>query len=261
MWERWIALHEGNDTDHIVYRCPTTHNGAERRKQLELVERVSRPRHAHLLPIEAYCFDETESLCLVCPYTGNQEGLVSIGHLLACRSGPLDTTEVSRCVTHLLEAIMEARRHGVWVTDLDPARILIDRRGSVMYELYGLVNPKLGVTEPGPVSDEIRSVAEIAAWLLTGIEPRLAPVSVTGIAGRTAKGWDNWITLATDPLGGFDTIEDAYSAMPSQTGTVARPTTSTAPERVASPIEVIIRRFKREAHAEAGTANPRQPRR
>ncbi|MFK7883628.1 MAG: hypothetical protein AB8F26_05525 [Phycisphaerales bacterium] len=247
-WQRWIALHEGNDTDHIVYRNPAAANSADRRRLLPLVEKISRPRHAHLLPIEAYSFDDSGSLCLVSPYTGNQEGLVSIGHLLSCRSGRLEVGEVARCVEHLLEAIAEARRCGVWVSQLDPARVLIDRRGSVIYELYGLVNPKIAEHPPGPVADEIRSVAEIAAWLLTGIEPGLATVSVARVAGRTARGWDAWVSTAVDPLGGFDSIEDAYASMPTRLGGSMHPQ-ATTPDRASSPISVMIKRFRRDPAA------------
>jgi len=252
-WERWIALHEQNDTDHVVYRHAQSLDAYERRRILEIVAKVSRPNHPHLLPIDAYSFDETGHLCLVSNYTGNQEGLVPIAHLLARRSGRLEVPEVARCVEHLLEAIAHARTHGVWVETIDPDRVLIDRRGSVLYELYGLVNPRVCENVPGPVADEIRAIAEIAAWLLTGIEPRVAPVSVTKVAGRQAKAWESWIAAAIDPLGGFERIEDALSAMPTRDGP---PISTGAPQdaRGPAPLNAVMRRFRRETNGHKNQA-------
>ncbi len=243
-WERWIALHEHADTDHVVYRYDGRVDAHERRRLLEVVAKVSRPRHPHLLPIEAYSFDEFGHLCLVSPYTGNQEGLVPIGHLMARRSGRLEIPEVARCVEHLLEAIAHARSHGVWVESIDPERVIIDRRGSVLYELYGIVNPRICDPVPGPVSDEIRAIAEVAAWLLTGVEPSLAPVSVTKIAGRQAKAWEVWIAAAVDPLGGFERIDDALAALPGRHAP-AQPK-GASNEVVSTPINAVMRRFRRE---------------
>lgn len=246
-WERWIALHEHADTDHVVYRYAHRVDAFERRRLLEIVAKVSRPRHPHLVPIEAYSFDDEGHLCLVSPYTGNQEGLVPIAQLLARRSGRLEVAEVARCVEHLLEAIAHARSMGVWVESIDPDRVIIDRRGSVMYELYGLVNPRVCDPVPGPVADEIRAIAEIAAWLLTGVEPRIAPVSVAKIAGRQAKAWEQWIGTAVDPLAGFERVEDALSALPGRDGPPA-PRGPNA-ERVPTPINAVIRRFRRDTSA------------
>ncbi|MEM9373433.1 MAG: hypothetical protein AAGA55_07300 [Planctomycetota bacterium] len=244
-WERWIALHEGNDTDHVVYRHAPAPGSFDRRRILDVVARVSRPRHPHLLPIDAYSFDEVGHLCLVSPYPGNQEGLVPIAQLLARRSGRLEVAEVARCVEHLLDAIAHARSRGVWVQSIDPDRVLIDRRGSVLYELYGLVNPRVCDPNPGPVCDEIRAIGEIAAWLLTGIEPRVAPVSVAKVAGRQAKPWEAWIAAAVDPLGGFERIEDALDALPGRTAVM--PPRDLVADGAPKPISVVMRRFRRDS--------------
>jgi hypothetical protein len=253
-WERWIALHERDDTDHVVYRHARSLDAFERRRMLQIVSKVSRPKHPHLLPINAYSFDETDRLCLVSPYTGNQEGLVPIKHLLARRSGRLEVPEVARCVEHLLEGIACARSHGVWVDEIDPDRVLIDRRGSVIYELYGIVNPRLCDPIAGPVSDEIRAIAQIAAWLLTGVEPSIAPVSVTKVAGRQAKAWDAWISAAIDPLGGFERIDDAIASMPSRDGVTPLPQ-SKPDVRVSAPLNAVMRRFRRDTNGRSVLPN------
>ncbi len=253
-WERWIALHELNDTDHVVYRHAALHDAGERRRLVDQVARLSRPKHPHLLPVEAYSFDEQGRMCLVAPYTGNQEGLVTVANLLARKNGRLEVPEVARVVEHLLDAIATARAHGLSGARIDSARVLIDRRGSVQYELFGLLGRE-GVSTPE--SEDIRAVAMLAAWLLTGVEPHIATVSVSRVAGRASRGWDAWITAAGDPLDGFETIAEALAAMPTRGGVLPAKAVAMPAERSPGAIGAVIRRFRRAAPAEARPSDDR----
>lgn len=213
-WERFIALHERDDTDHVVYRHPALHEPSERRRLLAMVEPLAAVRHAHLLQVASYSFDEQDRLCLVTPYTGNQEGLVTLADLVQRRSGRLDVTETARCVEHLLEAVVAARAAGLNGGPVEPERILVDRRGSVHIELYGLPGADRVFRGVCTGADEVRAIGAMAVWLLTGLRQDVAPVAVARIAGRGAKAWEPWLEAATDPINGFEAPAEALSALP-----------------------------------------------
>lgn len=250
-WERFIALHERADTDHLVYRHPAVHDASERRRLLASIEPMAGITHPHLLEVSAYSFDEQDRLCLVTPYTGNQEGLVTLSDLVERRSGRLEAPEVARCVEHLLEAVSAARGAGLTGGPIEPERVQVDRRGSVRIELYGL--PGADRINRGfcTAADEVRAIAAMAAWLLTGLRQDVAPSGIARIAGRGAKAWEPWLEAALDPMEGFESPEEALAALPNRA----------APDRVGVPPVVVVptatarftgvlRRFRR-AHGEA----------
>lgn len=244
-WDRWIALHELDDTDHVIYRRSVPNDANERRRAVATVDRLARVRNPHLLPVDAFSFDESGRIAFVTPYTGNQEGLLTIGDLLARRNGRLDLSEVERCVGHLLEAIAAGRSAGLAESGLDRGRILVDRRGSVLYEVYGLTGGAHDERGVIPESDEVRLAAQFAAWVLTGIDPAMAQVSVSRIAGRAARGWDAWISAATDPLEGFETVRDAIAALPTGPMWPGVPSELAQP-RKPSAFGAVVRRFRRD---------------
>ncbi len=242
-WERFIALHEGNDTDHLVYRHPPLHDGAERRRLLALIAPVATVRHPHLLEVTAYSLDEQDRLCLVTPYTGNQEGLVTLADLVERKNGRLEVAEVARCVEHLLSAIAEARRGGLADGPIDADRVQVDRRGSVRIELYGLPAADRRFRGVCTAADEVRAIAEMAVWLLTGLRQDVAPVGIARIAGRGARAWEPWLQAALDPLGGFETPEEALAALPTRSDDVPIPEVVVTPH--ATRLAGVLRRFRR----------------
>jgi hypothetical protein len=246
-WERYIALHEREDTDHLIYRHPALHEAAERRRLMASIAPLTGLRHPHLIEVSAYSFDEQDRMCLVTPYTGNQEGLVTLADLVARKSGRMEVPEVALCVEHLLEAIAAARGAGLIDGQLDANRVQIDRRGSVRIELYGL--PRADRQDPGVCngSDEVRAVAELAIWLLTGISQDIAPSGVGRLAGRAARAWEPWLETAMDPLQGFDSPDEALACLPTRTG---RTEDHAPPEVVVLPaagsrLAGVLRRFRR----------------
>lgn len=245
-WERWLALHEIADTDHVVYRHPAVHDAAERRRLLAQVAPLASVRHPHLLEIEAYSFDDAGRLCMVTTYTGNQEGLVTLEDLSQRRSGRLDATEVARCVEHLLEGVDAGRRAGLSHGRIDPERVLVDRRGSLRVELFGL--PRADAIPAGNPSenDEVRSVAELAVWLLTGLPFDLAPASLSRIAGKSVRGLEAWIRAAIDPIDGYDSAAAALGDLPARTD-IAVPFAQPTSVRPKAGFSTVLRRFRREA--------------
>lgn len=244
-WERFIALHERADTDHLVYRHAAVHDASERRRLLASIEPVAGVRHPHLLEISAYSFDEQDRLCLVTPYTGNQEGLVTLADLVERRNGRLESTEVARCVEHLLEAVAAARVAGLSGGPVEPERVQVDRRGSVRIELYGLPGADRINRGVCTGADEVRAIAAMAAWLLTGLRQDVAPSHIARIAGRGARAWEPWLEAALDPLEGFESPAEALAALPTRAATDrATPPVVVVPNATAR-LTGVLRRFRR----------------
>ena len=253
-WERYIALHEQDDTDHLIYRHPALRDGPDRRRLLEAVRPMCAVDHAHLLGVTAYSFDQQERLCLVTPYTGNQEGLVTLSDLVERRSGRLEVPEVARCVEHLLGAVAAARAAGISGGPVQAERVQVDRRGSLRIELYGL--PSADRVRRGICTgaDEVRAIGGLAVWLLTGIRHEVPPSAVARIAGRSARGWENWLEVALDAVGGFESPEEALAALPGREGLAGEP----MPEPVIRPgasvrFAAMVRRFRKASASESRT--------
>ncbi len=248
-WERFIALDERFDTDHLIYRHPALPEAADRRRLMAAVAPMASLRHPHLTELTAYSFDEQDRLCLVTAYTGNQEGLVTLADLVERKNGRMEVPEVALCVEHLLTAVSAARRAGLSDAPLGPERIQIDRRGAVRIELYGLPRADRRVEGVCTASDEVRAIAEMAVWLLTGIRQDIAISGVGRLAGRAARAWEPWLEAALDPLQGFDSPDEALAVLPSRP---ARSDEAPAPEIVVPPavgsrIAGVLRHFRRPA--------------
>lgn len=243
-WERSIALHERDDTDHLVYRHPAV-DGSERRRLLAAIEPVAGVRHPHLLEISAYSLDEQDRLCLVTPYTGNQEGLLTLADLVRRKSGRLEVPEAARCVQHLLEGVAAARAAGLSGGPVEADRVQVDRRGSLRIELYGLPPADRRVRGVCTAADEVRAIAALAVWLLTGLQQDVAPTRISRIAGRQARNWEPWLEAALDPLGGFESPAEALDALPTRDREVVD-----VPQVVVTPAATgrfadMLRRFRR----------------
>ena len=245
-WERFIALHERDDTDHLIYRHPALPEASERRRLLGSIQPLASVRHPHLLEVTAYSLDELDRLCLITPYTGNQEGLVTLSDLVERRSGRLETSEVGRCIEQLLMAVHAAHSSGVRGDPIEPERVQVDRRGSLWIELYGLPAADRVTRGFSTVSDEVRAIASLAVWLLTGLRQDIAPERIARIAGRSARPWEPWIEAALDPMRGFDSVTDAIEALPCREridppGVPQVVVSATAPRKFAD----ILRRFRK----------------
>lgn len=213
--ERWVVLDEQSNTNHMLYRFAPSHDASARRL-FSAVQEMSAVRHTHLLRIESLSFDSQERLCVITPYTGNQDGLVTLGDLLIQRDGKLEPAEAIRCLTHLLEASNAAADAGLDHGPLDTQEILVDRYGSVHIELYGLrsaLNPK--GTRADRITDEVHSIVKIGYRMLVGLEPvaedRIAP---TRVVRKLDRLWDRWFAIGLDPIDGFASAEEALRMLP-----------------------------------------------
>ncbi|MCL4740638.1 MAG: hypothetical protein KJZ54_00380 [Phycisphaerales bacterium] len=215
--ERWLSLHERNQTSHTLHRFPPSHDKAEQRRLLEAFETLSAFRHAHVLPIGEFSFAGDGRGWLVTPYTGNQEGLVTLADVLEAKGGQLGPYEAERAAAHLLEAFEAAHAVGLHHGPLSIDEVLVDRHGRVMVELFGLARRLEGLERGNAelIRDEIGSVAQLAYRLVTGLsadEPRIAAGRLNR---RLPRAWDEWLEAGLDPSGGFESASSALAALPS----------------------------------------------
>lgn len=246
--ERWLALDERDNSTHVLHRFDLGGDRlggdrAERRRFLAAIEEASALRHPHLLAVKTFSMGTGVSAgaaWVVTPYTGSQEGLLTLSQLVRSKGGSLSPVEAERAVEQLLEAMTYAhaadRHHG----PLSAEEVLVDRRGSLAIEMYGLRRRLAGFSSGNAelVRDEVRSVVELAYRLLTGLpadEPRIP-------AGRLVRKldprWDEWLEMGLDPTGGFATAFEALQALPSRAREFDRR------ERV-GPVRVVLSRFRR----------------
>jgi len=213
--ERWVVLDEQSNTNHLLYRFAPTHDASARRL-FGAVQAMSALRHPHLLRIESLSFDGQERLCVITPYTGNQDGLVTLGDLLERRDGKLEPAEAIRCLTHLLEASDAAASAGMAHGPVDTQEILVDRFGSAQIELYGLRNAfDPSGSHADRVTDEVHSLVKIGYRMLVGLEPGTDDrISPTRVIRKLDKLWDRWFAIGLDPIDGFVSADEALRMLP-----------------------------------------------
>lgn len=222
--ERWLALHERDHSSHVVHRFPRLHDRASHRRFLSAVEGVADLKHPHVVGVEEFSICSHGRGTLVTQYTGNQDGLVTLPMLLESKSGRLGPNETDRAITHLLEALDYGCQRGVANGPVQFDQVLVDRHGRVLVELFGLARRLRGLdSAPSAelVRDEVRSVAEIAYHLLTGMcaeEPRIA---ASRLVKRLSPEWEAWLERGLDGVSGFETAAEAIDALPSNRREVA----------------------------------------
>ena len=216
---RWLAQHERDQTNHVLYEFDRLEDRGHRRRFLSAVERLIGVRHPHLLGIDQFSLCDQGSGYLVTPFTGDQDGLLLLSDLVEKKpDGLLPVAEVGRAMTHVLQAMAHAHANDLLEGEIDETRILVDRHGSLLLELYGLERALRGETrcDAEGVSDEIASVARLTARLLTGVDdPGVRPSKVLR---KLDKAWDRWIERGLDPVQGFEDAFEALSLLPSNGG-------------------------------------------
>ncbi len=218
--ERWIVLDEQANTNHLLYRFAPSGDPGERRRLFGAVHRLSTVQHTHLLKMESVSFDEMNRLCVIMPYPGNQDGLLTLKELLAQRDGKFGSFEAIRGLVHLLEASNAGQESGITHGPVSADEILVDRSGSVQVELYGLNTALHPQPAEDLIADEVRSIVTIGYLMLVGFEPsadddRLAPSRVVRKLDRL---WDRWFAIGLDPVDGFVSAADAIAKLPMSPG-------------------------------------------
>ena len=158
------------------------------------------------------------------PYIGASEGLLTLDGLRrAKRDNRLSVFETRTAVRQIFSAIAAAHSRGVVHGGFSARDLLVDRHGSLMFEMYGLHRRLSGdVPEHGSpdldalVRAELRSAVEVIYQSLTGG----SSAGTGGVASRVVKrldrSWDRWFAVGLNERGGFTCPEEALSMFEGQ---------------------------------------------
>jgi hypothetical protein len=215
--ERWLALHEVDQTSHLLYRFGVRREKHERRRFLEGVLACQKSTHAHAMRIDQFSFSPDGRPWIVSTYPGDGGGIVNLAQLIRVKGGQLDPGEARRAVLQLLDASNVLAADGQVHGTIDAEHVLVDRHGSLLIELFGLARATSGTTEAlhSDLAEQVRSIVAIGYLLVTGLlaeEPMIPP-------SRLVKGlspaMDRWLLDGLDPARGYDTPAQAIEAFTS----------------------------------------------
>tara|TARA_R110002072_G_scaffold42064_21_gene118829 strand:- start:86710 stop:87564 length:855 start_codon:yes stop_codon:yes gene_type:complete len=248
---RYAVLCSRTDTNYMLYRFEHITNVKERRALFNALLKMSTLKHAHLLNIESVSYDDNGRLCVVTPYTGNHDGLVTLDQLLNIRDGKLGEVESTRALGHLLDAIRLAHKHEIYNGQINPDDILVDRYGCLQIQLYGFETIAHRSINQAPtqseramlITDEIRSVVDLAYTMMTGLKATDDRIAPSRVIKKLDKNWDTWFDIGLDPIDGFDNIEHAINALPTNPN-CAQWLTTKSPRMPQVHIGSMLRRFR-----------------
>jgi serine/threonine protein kinase len=239
--ERWLALDERDESAHVAYRFRLGNDKSEQRRFVAAVEDLSRLAHPHVLPIEQLALGIGGGAWVVTPFTGSHDGLVTLASLVKDKGGRMEPAEAERTLTQLLEAVEYTHSQGHHHGPIDAGEVMVDRRGSLTVELYGL-RRRLDGPASRPAAevarDEVRSLVEIGYFLLTGLSAEDPRIQAGRLVARLDRRWDDWINDGLDPMAGFTTAAEAVAALPGSRREFE------SRERV-SPVQTVIGKFRR----------------
>ena len=233
---RFLALHLADQSSHVAYRFPVVLGEQERERVRSIVARASLLAQAHILKIERFMFDPAGHPWIITPYTGDVDGLRSLGRLLRDKHGQMPPMEAERALMQILEAASfvhsQPRTAGGAGQDgaaplthhgaLTLEQVLVDRHGSLSIELYGLARAlrcrEAGgeMLTPEIVRDEVRSIVEIGYQLVTSLRAEAPWIPAGRLVRMLDPRWDRWFERGLDPSRGFDTAEEALRELPSR---------------------------------------------
>ncbi len=246
--DRWLAQHEEHHTDWIIHRFAPSLDKGLRVLLLSWMESAELFSHAHLPSITRVSGglrgielggSESGGIWAAEPYLGNEDGLLTVDRLVELKGGRMSAPETERVLLHTLDAMRFAHGLGICHGHLVASDLLVDRHGSITLDLYGLRRRLDGLLELDPevVLDEVRSVAMIGYWALTGLEAEEPRIRASQLVRRLDRSWDEWFEVALDPAGGFSTAADALAALPSNGSRSARQVVEPKPNPARSVFE------------------------
>lgn len=246
--ERWVALHERARSNHALYRLPRCRDNAERRRVIQAIEHVASVSHPHLLGVEQFSFGDDGRPWVVTPYVGTQDGLITLKDLIKAKGGRMIPAEAERTCEQLLSAIGASHHAGRHHGQLSTTDVLVDRRGSLAIELYGLQRELDGFERGNAelIRDEVRAIVELGYSLVTGLSAEDPRIRASRLVKKLDKAWDAWFDAGLDPLEGFATASEAIEAMPTVQAMRA------ADEPASTAVRTVLRRLRSGPAARAG---------
>lgn len=216
---RWLARHRADAWPRLVYLLGFPNLAPPAARSTLITLQTARLPHAQA--IES-CLIEGGALWIVSPYPGSYEGLTSLSALLVSRTGGcLGPFEALRAARHVLQALDAGDALSVPHGPVRIDEVLVDTRGSVQVELFGVerclhaLNRAAIESESRNQRDQVVSVGRLAHELLTGLAPAPVPEDSRtlgrglgrGLTARQAR----WVRSAC--VGDFATAAMALDAL------------------------------------------------
>lgn len=214
--ERWLARHVELHSDWTLHAFGPLLDKHERVMVLSWLETMELLHHPHLPDIRRVVDPNSGRVWAAEPYLGNEDGLLTFARLVELKGGRMPPHEVGRAMTHILDAMRVAHAEGLCHGSISASELLVDRHGSITIDLYGLRSRMQGwiTADPELVRDEVRSVAMLGYWALTGLEAEEPRIRAGRLVRRLDRAWDDWFESALDPAGGFETASEAIESLP-----------------------------------------------
>lgn len=233
---------------HAAQRCTRSwgirHRGRDAKKFIDAVTPLRRLQTAHVLPIIDVITNLSGAHWVVTPFIGSSAGITTLTQALEMRDeARLEPQECILAADQLLNAIKAARAINIPHGTVLPADVIVDKHGTLKFELLGIRRALNGATESDELSGsevwgEVRSIAKLVYRLYTGVDvpaewidpERLAPRVERRKADRDICAWLKLVLLREQPLG----VDEALAAL-----------TLGAPEPSTTVVETIAARAGR----------------
>jgi hypothetical protein len=236
---RHLVLRADHNTSHLLHRLnkafpspsPGPQRAAARERFLRAMELLQHADEAHILPIDEYGWDqgeagpgasggaaqgaaaaETEGIgpFVISDYTGDADGVVTLERLITLKGGWLTLEESKRAIEQLMGASVAAQAAGLAHGPLSMSQVHVDRRGSLLIELYGL--PQVLSPTKTARGDEVRSIAEIGYQLVTGLRPIKPVIPCEHMVEHIDQTWRDYFLTGLGPPG-YSTAAHALAAV------------------------------------------------
>ena len=215
---RWLALHEADQTSHVAYGLSVCKRNEDKSRFVTATERPFALDNIHILKVEDVVWDSTNRPWVITPYTGDADGVRTLARLLREKHGQMEPLEAERAIEQVLDAVEYAHAARVRHGPIRLEEVLVDRRGCLIIELYGIARVLRGESEWGAelIRDEVRSVVQIGYQLITGLRAEDPLIPAGRLVKRLDPRWESWLHDGLDAAGGFDTAAQAISCLPSR---------------------------------------------
>lgn len=209
--KRWAAIDSASGEAALIYQLDPKHLQRTAADALTDMLRAGSLGHPHVMRVRRGEVARDASVHLVADYPGTRRGLKSVADLAGQKTtGVFEPGEARAAAEHALGALTHAHAAGFAHGWLRIDEALVDPRGRIVLELFGVARALL--TDPPPIEDarraDVRSVAAILHEMLTGLPAGVDRVPLSRAVGRSARAWDVWIHR-----GLADGFEDAATAL------------------------------------------------
>ncbi|MBL4699604.1 MAG: protein kinase family protein [Phycisphaerales bacterium] len=214
---RFVVLCNRTDTNYLLYRSDRLNNHKARRLIFDAFMKMSTLDHPHLLKIDSVSYDDQGRICVITPYTGNHDGLVTLNNLLEQRDGRFGIPEATRAIEHLLDASQHAHDMGIFNGPINAEDILVDRYGCLQVQFYGFTALRAeNKSKAVVIAEEVRSIIDLGYTMMTGLTSGTGRIAPSRVVKKIDRNWDTWFEIGLDPVDGFDDLAHAISALPTK---------------------------------------------